>query len=254
MSQPPLSPPFLQGRVALITGAARRVGAVIAETLHQQGMNLVLHYRSSGTEAEALCERLNQARPASAITLACDLHDTARLPSLAAQATAQWGRLDALVNNASTFYPTPVGKITGQHWDDLLGSNLKAPLFLSQAVAGPLGEQGGCIVNITDIHAQRPLKSYPVYSIAKAGLVMLTRSLARELGPEIRVNAVAPGAIMWPEQEMDEIVKQRIITRTALKRQGQPADVARAVLFLIRDADYISGEVIAVDGGRLLGD
>jgi len=254
MNRPLTSSPSLQGRVALITGAARRVGAVIAEIPHQQGMNLVLHYRSSDAEAEALCERLNRQRPDSAITLACELHDTARLPSLAARASAQWGRLDALINNASSFYPTPLGTITEQHWDDLLGSNLKAPLFLSQAVAGALREANGCIVNITDIHAQRPLKSYPVYSIAKAGLVMLTRSLARELGPEIRVNAVAPGAIMWPEREMDEIVKQRIISRTALKRQGQPADVARAVLFLIRDADYISGEVIAVDGGRLLGD
>ncbi len=254
MSQPLPPLPSLQDRVVLITGAARRVGAVIAETLHQQGMNVVLHYRGSAAAAQALCDTLNRRRPDSAITLACDLRDTDALPALAARAGARWGRLDALVNNASSFYPTPVGTITTQHWDDLLGSNLKAPLFLSQAAAGALRQRSGCIVNITDIHAQRPLKSYPVYSIAKAGLVMLTRSLARELGPEIRVNAVAPGAIMWPEEEMDEIVKQRIIGRTALKRQGRPVDVARAVLFLIRDADYISGEVIAVDGGRLLGD
>ncbi len=247
--------PFaLPGRVALITGAARRVGAVIAQVLHGEGMNIALHYRRSRGAAEALCQRLNTERENSAIALDCDLHDTDRLPTLVAQAKAHWGRLDVLVNNASSFYPTPVGTITPAHWDDLLGSNLKAPLFLSQAAAPALREQGGCIVNITDIHAQRPLKSYPVYSIAKAGLVMLTRSLARELGPEIRVNAVAPGAILWPEEEVEEIVKQRIIARTALKRQGHPVDVARAVLFLVRDADYISGEIIAVDGGRLLGD
>ncbi|HHH36896.1 MAG TPA: pteridine reductase [Gammaproteobacteria bacterium] len=244
----------LRERVALITGAARRVGAVIAETLHGEGMNLVLHYRHSEAEAQALCARLNERRSGSAIALACDLHDMEALPRLVEAATRQWNRLDVLVNNASTFYPTPVGTITEDHWNDLLGSNLKAPLFLSQAAAEPLRVHGGCIVNITDIHAHRPLKSHPVYSIAKAGLVMLTRSLARELGPEIRVNGVAPGAILWPEMEVDEIMKQRIIARTALKRQGSPVDVARAVLFLAGDADYISGEIITVDGGRLLGD
>lgn len=243
----------LEGRVALITGAARRMGAVIAEVLHGEGMNLVLHYRRSREEAAALCARFNAARPDSAVTCGCDLHDTARLPALVEEALDRWGRLDALVNNASTFYPTPVGGITEAHWDDLMGSNLKAPLFLSQAAAPALRERQGCIVNITDIHALRPLKAHPVYSIAKAGLAMLTRSLARELGPEIRVNGVAPGAILWPEREVEEIVKQRIVARTALKRQGRPVDVARTVLFLIRDADYISGEIIAVDGGRLLG-
>jgi len=244
----------LDNRVALITGAARRVGAVIARTLHARGMNVVLHYRSSGNEAEALREQLNAIRPHSAITCPCDLHQTQALDILIEQSAQAWGRLDALVNNASTFYPTPVGAITEAHWDDLVGSNLKAPLFLSQAAAPHLKKHRGCIINIADIHAGRPLKNYTVYSIAKAGLVMLTKSLARELGPEIRVNAVAPGAIMWPEKELDEIVKQRIIAGTALKRQGEPGDVARAVLFLIRDADYISGEVITVDGGRGLSD
>lgn len=244
----------LEGRVALITGAARRVGAVIARTLHARGMNVILHYRASGGEAGALRDQLNAIRPDSAICQHCDLHHTHALDALIQQSLRAWGRLDALINNASTFYPTPVGAITEEHWDDLMGSNLKAPLFLSQAAAPHLRQHQGCIINITDIHAQRPLKNHTVYSIAKAGLAMLTKSLARELGPEIRVNAVAPGAIMWPEKEMDEIVKQRIIAGTALKRQGEPGDVARAVLFLVRDAEYISGEIITVDGGRGLSD
>lgn len=253
MEEIPATDPTLSGHVVLITGAARRVGAVIAQLLHAHGMNVVLHYRHSRAEAESLAARLNARRPHSAISLGCDLHDLPGLEALAGAACDHWGRLDVLVNNASSFYPTPVGGVTEEHWEDLLGSNLKAPFFLSQAVAPALKSQQGCIVNITDIHAQRPLKAYPVYSIAKAGLVMLTRSLARELGPEVRVNAVAPGAILWPEREVDEITKQRIIARTSLKRQGTPLDVARAVLFLVRDADYISGEVITVDGGRLLG-
>ncbi len=244
----------LKDKVALITGAARRVGAVIARTLHAQGMNVVLHYLSSRNEAEALRDQLNGIRPDSVITLACDLHDTRALAQLTEQSAQAWGRLDALINNASTFYPTPSGIISEEHWDDLIGSNLKAPLFLAQNAAPFLKKSRGCVINIADIHAVRPLKNYTVYSIAKAGLVMLTKSLARELGPEIRVNAVAPGAILWPEKELDEIVKQRIIAGTALKRQGEPGDVARAILFLIRDADYISGETITVDGGRTLSD
>ncbi len=243
----------LDGRVALITGAARRVGAVIARTLHAAGMNVVLHYRSSRDEANILRDSLNALRPDSASCLQCELHDTPALEQMAKQAQQIWQRLDVLVNNASSFQATPVGTISEAHWDELVGSNLKAPLFLSQAVAANLRAQHGCIINIADIHAGRPLKNHTVYSIAKAGLVMLTRSLARELGPEVRVNAVAPGAILWPETEMDEGTRREIINATALKRQGDPRDIARAVLFLIRDGDYISGEVLTVDGGRSLG-
>ncbi len=242
----------IKEKVALITGASRRVGAVIARTLHDQGMNVVLHYLSSHKEAEFLRDQLNNIRPDSAISLACNLHDIPALAQLIEQSIQPWGRLDALINNASTFYPTPVGAITEEHWDNLIGSNLKAPLFLAQNAASSLKKSHGCIVNIADIHAERPLKDYTVYSVAKAGLIMLTKSLARELGPEIRVNAVAPGAILWPEKALEENVKQRIIAATALKRQGEPDDIARAILFLIRDADYISGTTITVDGGRTL--
>jgi len=244
----------LKEKVALITGAARRVGAVIARTLHAEGMNVVLHYLSSHKEAENLRDQLNNIRPDSAITLTCDLHDTSALAQLIEQSIQPWGRLDALVNNASAFYPTPAGTITEEHWEDLIGSNLKAPLFLAQNAASSLKKSHGCIVNIADIHAERPLKNYTVYCVAKAGLIMLTKSLARELGPEIRVNAVAPGAILWPEKALEESVKQRIIACTALKRQGEPDDIARAILFLIRDANYISGATITVDGGRTLSD
>lgn len=242
----------LEGKVALITGAARRIGAAIAQILHAEGMNLVLHYHSSREAAHALQQQFNSKRENSAVLFQTDLLHTGKLNCLIRDAEKFWGRLDVLVNNASTFYPTPVGSITEDNWDDVIGTNLKAPLFLSQAAAPALERQGGCIVNITDVHGDRPLKTYNVYSVAKAGLVMLTRALARDLGPKIRVNAVAPGAIMWPEHGLDDVAKHRILSRTALKRQGEPADVARAVLFLIRDADYVSGQVIAVDGGRSL--
>lgn len=244
----------LTGRVALITGAAHRIGATTARLLHGEGMNIVVHYRGSTAAAEALAAELNGLRPDSVVTLSADLHDTAGLDALVARAAAAWGRLDVLVNNASSFYPTPMGEVTEAQWDDLMGSNLKAPFFLSQAAAPRLRAAGGCIVNIVDIHADRPLKGYPVYSMAKAGLVMLTKTLARELGPEIRVNAVAPGAILWPENEaeLDSAAQREIIGRTALKRQGDPIDIARAVRFLVRDAVYTSGHVLTVDGGRSL--
>ena len=237
----------------LITGAAHRIGAATARGLHAAGFNVILHYRHSATPAEALAGELERLRGDSVLLVQGDLHDTAWLPELARAAQARWGRLDALVNNASSFYPTPVGEVSEAQWDDLTGSNLKAPFFLSQAAAPFLREHHGAIVNIVDIHADRPLKGHPVYSIAKAGLVMMTKSLARELGPEIRVNAVAPGAILWPEQGLGEADRQRILDRTALKRQGSPQDIARAVLFLIRDADYTTGHVLTVDGGRSLG-
>lgn len=242
----------LQGKVVLITGAAHRIGAGTARMLHGAGANIVLHYRQSKGGAETLQVELNGHRANSVVLVQGDLLDTPRLEGIVSEAHAAWGRLDVLINNASTFYPTPVGTITPQHWDDLLGSNLKAPLFLSQAAAPFLKQSRGCIVNIVDIHAERPLRHYPVYSVAKAGLVMLTKSLACELGPEVRVNAIAPGAILWPENEMDEATKARIIDRTFLKRQGSPEDIARAALFLIRDADYTSGQILNVDGGRSL--
>lgn len=242
----------LAGKVALISGAAHRVGAAMARVLHAQGMNLVLHYRHSGAAAQGLQAELHAIRADSVVLVQADLLDTAALPALVNTALGAWQRLDVLVNNASSFYPTPVGSVTEAQWDDLMGSNLKAPFFLAQAAAPYLAQQHGCIVNIADIHADRPLKAHPVYSIAKAGLVMLTKALARELGPQVRVNAVAPGAIVWPEHELDVAAKEYIISRTALKRQGAPHDIAQAVLFLIRDAGYISGHVLTVDGGRSL--
>ncbi len=242
----------LAGKVALITGAAHRVGAMIARLLHAQGMNLVLHYRHSGEAARQLQAELHALRAASVTLVQADLLDTAHLPRLVDAALGAWQRLDVLVNNASSFYPTPVGSVTEAQWDDLTGSNLKAPFFLTQAAAPSLAQQHGCVVNIVDIHADRPLKSHPVYCVAKAGLVMLTKALARELGPQVRVNAVAPGAVMWPEHTLDVAARDYIISRTALKREGAAHDIAQAVLFLIRDAGYISGHVLTVDGGRSL--
>ncbi|OOZ38522.1 pteridine reductase [Solemya pervernicosa gill symbiont] len=240
-------------QTALITGAAHRIGATTARTLHAHGIDLLLHYRHSTEAAEKLANELNAMRADSVRLLQADLHETGKLPVLIEQAVSAWGRLDILVNNASSFYPTPVGEATTHEWDDLMGSNLKAPFFLSQAAAPHLLQHRGVIINIVDIHAEQPLKGHPIYSMAKAGLVMMTRSLARELGPEIRVNGVAPGAILWPEQGLEESDKSDIIDRTALKRQGQPTDIARAVLFLIREADYMTGQIMTVDGGRSLG-
>jgi pteridine reductase len=245
-------PPGLQDKVVLITGAAHRIGASIARQLHAQGARLVLHYRASRESAHQLQEELNNLRKDSVVLVQADLLDSKQLTAVIRNAVSAWKRLDVLVNNASTFHPSAIGMVSEQQWDDLLGTNLKAPFFLSQAAAPHLAEHNGCIVNIVDIHADRPLKNYPVYSMAKAGLVMLTKALACELGPEVRVNAVAPGAILWPEHDMDDITKQRIISRTFLKRRGSPDDIARAVLFLIRDAVYTSGHVLTVDGGRSL--
>jgi pteridine reductase len=240
----------LAGKVALVTGAAQRIGAAIVRALHAQGMNVAVHYRRSREAAEALAAALEAQRPDSVTLLQAELTAPGRAERLVDKALARWGRLDVLVNNASTFYPTPLGTVNEETWNDLLGSNLKAPLLLSQAAAPHLRASRGCIVNLADIHGLKPLKGHLLYSVAKAGLVMLTRGLARELGPEVRVNAVAPGAILWPEQGTDEVTRQRILSRTALKRQGDPDDVARAVLFLVRDADYVTGQVIPVDGGR----
>jgi pteridine reductase len=240
----------LRDHVVLITGGARRVGAQIARTLHAAGANLFIHYRTSTASAIALADEFNALRPHSAAIHAAHLLSEGAPEMLIAAALQEFGRLDVLVNNASSFYPTPVGEITQPQWDDLIGSNLKAPLFLSQAATPALREQQGLIINMIDIHALRPLKAHPVYSIAKAGLAMLTRSLARELGPHIRVNGIAPGPVLWPEGDMEGGLKEEIIAKTALKRHGTPQDVARTALFLAQDAPYITGQIIAVDGGR----
>ena len=242
----------LTGRVALITGGARRIGAEITDTLHGQGMNVVVHCRSSLAEAAELVARLNAQRADSASVLQLDLDETDKLAGLVEEAADIWGRLDVLVNNASSFYPTPIGAITERDWDALMSSNLKAPLFLSQAAFPYLAKSNGCIVNMLDIHALRPMRKHPVYCAAKAGLAMLTQSLAREMGPDVRVNGIAPGAILWPEGEMSGETQDRILERTALKRMGEPADIARAVLYLVRDAGYVTGHIIPVDGGRSL--
>jgi pteridine reductase len=236
----------------LITGAAKRVGAAIARNLHGAGANVMLHYRASATEAEALAAELNALRPGSAATAAAALDDETALARLVAATMERYGRIDALVNNASSFYATPVGQINAAAWNDLTGSNLRGPLFLVQAAAPHLKAASGCIVNITDIHAERPLKGYPLYSAAKAGLLGLTRALAIELAPEVRVNAVAPGAIAWPEAGGDfpETERAAIVEHTLLKRIGSPDDIARTVRFLVFDAPYITGQVINVDGGR----
>jgi pteridine reductase len=243
---------ILTGKTALITGGARRVGAEIARLLHAHGMNLVIHYRSSRDDAHVLKTELEKLRANSVAIVAGDLLDTPRLAAVVEQAVAAFGRLDALVNNASSFYPTPVGEATEHQWNDLIGTNLKAPFFLAQAAAPHLRKTRGVIVNIADIHGERPIKRYPIYSAAKAGLVMLTKSLARELAPEVRVNAIAPGTIMWPEGEAEVSAGQKaeMLARIPLKRSGSPDDIARTALFLIRDAEYVTGQVIAVCGGR----
>jgi pteridine reductase len=244
----------LDGRWALVTGAAKRIGAVVASTLHAAGANVAIHYNRSAAEAEELAASLNRRRAKSAFTLAADMLDVAAVERLAAQVLERTdGRLDVLVNNASNFYPTPIGTITLEQWDDLFGSNLKAPLFLSQALVPALRAARGVIVNIVDVHSQRPLRDHPVYGAAKAGLAMLTRSLAKDLGPHIRVNGVSPGAILWPDEGMSDALRAGIIKQTALKRSGEPEDIAAAVLFLVRDAPYVTGQIIAVDGGRSVG-
>ncbi|MEW8506494.1 MAG: pteridine reductase [Candidatus Thiodiazotropha sp.] len=244
--------PDLSGKCALITGAAHRIGAAIARRLHGEGMNILLHYRNSKANAERLKSELESQRGDSVWLLQADLQQTESYDFLLSRAADICQRLDLLVNNASSFYPTPLGSATEDAWEDLLGSNLKAPFFLSQAAAPLLYRSQGCIINLVDIHAERPLKDHPIYSVAKAGNAMLVKSLARELGPEIRVNGVAPGAILWPQQEIADGMQEQILQRTALKRAGTPEDIAQALLFLYRDAPYVTGQIIAVDGGRTL--
>ena len=242
----------LRDKVVMVTGGAKRVGAAICRRLHTAGANLLLHYRSSAIEARALQVELN-ARRADSVTLAqADLLKVATCPQLVKAALKHFGRLDALVNNASSFYATALGEITEQAWEDLIGTNLRAPLFLAQAAAPELKKSHGCIVNLIDIHADLPMRNHVVYTAAKGGLAALTRALARDLGPEVRVNGIAPGTILWPDDETwrDEVSRQRIINQTALKRIGDPDDIARAVQFLLADAPYVTGQVLTVDGGR----
>jgi pteridine reductase len=243
---------LLSGKTALITGGARRVGAAISRRLHALGANLMLHYRASVNDARALQHELNALRPNSVALVQADLLNVATLPNLVKETLSQFGSLDILINNASSFFPTAVGDITEKAWDDLIGTNLKAPLFLSQAAAPELRKRHGCIVSIVDIHAEFPLKNYVVYTVAKGGLLALTRSLARELGPEVRVNGVSPGAILWPEsgEWQDEVSRQRIVNQIVLKRVGEPDDIAKAVEFLVSAAPYVTGQILAIDGGR----
>lgn len=237
----------------LVTGAARRIGAAIARRLHGAGYDVAIHHRGCADEARALAADLERARPRSTLLLQADLAEFDRLPELVAQCVGRFGRLDALVNNASTFTPTPLGTTTPSQWDALFASNARAPFFLSQAAAPHLQAANGAIVNLTDLYAERPLREHTVYCMAKAALAMMTRSLAMELGPQVRVNAVAPGAILWPEDRSDTAAQQSMLARTPLARTGTPEEVADAVRWLLQDARYCTGQVLHLDGGRLLG-
>ncbi len=242
----------LKGKVALVTGSARRIGAVTVRALHQVGATVVVHYQKSSDAAEKLATELNAIRGDSCYLIQAELTDIKHLPAMITQIINEAGRLDILINNASSFYPTPMGEISENDWDNLMGSNLKAPLFLSQAASTELIKNKGCIINMVDIHGMRPLKNHTVYSAAKAGLFMLTQSLAQELGPAVRVNGIAPGAILWPETNISNKEQQDILEKTCLKKTGKPEDIAKAILFLACDAEYITGHIIPVDGGRLL--
>jgi pteridine reductase len=238
--------------VVLITGAAKRVGADIARALHRAGYDLALHYRHSRNEMDALRSELESLRPDSTIAIQAELSDVSALPGIVEKCVACFGRLDAVVNNASAFFATPIGDATPTQWDELFASNARAPFFLAQAAASALKESSGCIVNIVDIYAEKPLAGHPIYSMAKAALAMMTKSLARELAPEIRVNGVAPGAILWPENSETPVNSDDVVARTPLKRTGSAEEVGKAVLFLIRDATFTTGEILKVDGGRSL--
>jgi pteridine reductase len=242
----------MQGKVVLVTGGAKRVGAAICRRLHAAGANIALHYRASLAEAQALQAELNLVRDGSVRLYQADLLDLPSLPVLVAQVIEQFGKLDGIVNNASSFYPTPLENIDLAQWHDLIGSNLQAPLFLAQAAADELRRNHGSIVNIVDIHADRPMQGHLIYNVAKTGLRGLTLALAQELAPHVRVNGVSPGAILWPsEGDWKDIAKRAaIIDHTLLKREGEPNDIARTVVFLMQDAPYITGQIIAVDGGR----
>ncbi len=239
-------------RVALVTGSARRIGAVIARHLHRHGYRLALHAHTSNDALQALAFELEAERPGSVLALEADLRDPEALPDLIEQCVAQFGRLDALVNNASNFYPTPLGQVSVGQWDELFAVNARAPFFLAQAAAPHLRRHGGAIVNLTDLHGSQPLREHPAYSAAKAALEMITRSLALELAPQIRVNAIAPGAILWPELGKSDPAKQSLLARTPLGRTGTPEEIAEAVLWLLQDAGFVTGHTLRMDGGRTL--
>lgn len=243
----PDAPPH---RIALITGAARRIGAQITRRLHGVGFDVAIHYRNASTDAVRLQQQLEKTRPESTLLIQADLLESENPAQIVEQIRKWRGRLDLLVNNASSFFPTPLAEADETQWDQLMGSNLKAPFFLAREAAGLLEDSAGSIINLVDIHADRPLKGHSIYSMAKAGNAMMVKSLARELGPKVRVNGVAPGAILWPEDGMDDESMKSIVERTALKRPGTADDIARSVLFLAQDAGYITGQIIAVDGGR----
>jgi len=242
----------LNNKVILITGSTRRIGLEIVRSLHNQGARIIAHYNHSERQARELESELNNARPNSIVLVQGNLEDISAIRSLARDCIIEMGQLDGLVNNASVFFPTPISSATEDQWQNIMDVNLKAPFFLAQGVAPYLKKSRGCIINLTDIYADRPLENHPIYSASKAGLVSLTRSLARDLGPEIRVNAVAPGAILWPENDGDEIAQQRLISATPLKRRGDPKDIVKTVEFLLIGADFITGQVINVDGGRTI--
>ena len=241
----------MSNRTAIITGAAQRIGAAITQELHQAGMDVIIHYRQSATAAHALAQSLNTQRPGSAHAIEADLSSNSSCQALIDRAWTINKRIDVLVNNAAVFYPTPFMELDDTAWDEVMNVNLRAPLFLSRAAAAYLTQVSGCIINLADIHAERPLKNHTLYSISKAGLIMLTKSLAKEMGPAVRVNAVSPGAILWPEN-LGEETRKKILARTTLKRAGMVEDISRAVRYLAEDANYTTGQVLVIDGGRTL--
>jgi pteridine reductase len=244
----------LKGCWSLITGGSKRIGEDIARGLHQEGSNVIIHYMSSKKNADDLVGSLNSIRSESAICIQANLKNNKDIELLIEETISKTGRLDVLINNASSFYPTPLETINEEQWEDLISTNLKAPLFLSKAALPYLNENEGVIINIVDIHSNRPLKNHPIYGPAKAGLAMLTKSLAKDLAPKIRVNGVSPGAILWPQKDdLSEKIKDKIIKQTALRKAGKPSDITSAVIFLVKDSPYITGQIIAVDGGRSIG-
>lgn len=242
----------MEGRVALVTGGARRIGASLVRGLHGQGASVMIHCKGSVADARELADELNHIRRDSAEVTVADITEPTSPATLIAAVTGRFGGLDVLINNASTFYPTPLGTVEESHWRDLMGTNLKAPLFLAQAAADSLRRSGGCIINMIDIHARRPMPDHPVYTAAKAGLAGLTLSLARDMGPDVRVNGIAPGAILWPEAGVDDEGREKILAQTSLGRAGSPDDIVQCALYLV-GAEYVTGQIIAVDGGRSIG-
>ena len=239
-----------QAKTILITGGAKRIGRQIAITLHQAGHSIVVHYRSSAGPAAELVKQLNADRENSAVALQGELLDTDSIPTLVANAAEAFGGIDVLINNASTFYPTPIELLEEEFWNDLVGSNLKAPAFMVKACAPYIRERNGSIINIVDIHARKPMANHPIYCSAKAGLEMLTMSLARDLAPSIRVNGVSPGAILWPEDDSGMANQAEVLEKIPMGRMGKPEDISKLVRFLVDEADYMTGQIIAVDGGR----